>query len=561
MARILLVEPDNDNKYPPIGLMKIASYHKSKGDIVEFYKGKAPYILINKMDRVYITTLFTFYYHHTIDTIIHYSNYINGNKIYIGGIAATLLQHDFFKDTGLKNVIVGQLTDSSIIGYEDHINIDNLPLDYDILDDISYQYPAGDNFFIYTTRGCPRACNFCAVSTLEPKFKETNNIIEQITSIREKYGDKRNILIMDNNILYSEKLEDIVTNLISLGFAKENRTYIKPNSFEIIMGKIRRRQAAGNSWIQQEELLCEYLRQFKRKVTAKNTSEQFSDILNEINSADNKYEILFKYENILIEIIERYRYKKPLPRYIDFNQGVDVRLLNKKKMKLLSIISIKPFRLAYDNVNMTKKYTKAFQMAYDYGIRYFSNYLLYNYKDSPNDLWRRLHKNVQLYKEKPDIQAFSFPMKYAPIDRCDRNFIGKKWNKKFLSAINVIINVTRGVVAKEMDFFYKAYGNSEDEFIKILFMPNEFIKHRLFFEQKGYINLWSKCYNKLNDKEKCDLALLLSGEQDKNLTISKNIEKILPFYKITKNAASRNYLNLLNKNVELLGNTRLQHGI
>ena len=39
MEKILLVEPDYKNKFPPIGLMKIASYHRWKKDYVEFYKG------------------------------------------------------------------------------------------------------------------------------------------------------------------------------------------------------------------------------------------------------------------------------------------------------------------------------------------------------------------------------------------------------------------------------------------------------------------------------------------------------------------------------------------
>ena len=36
---ILLIEPNYSNKYPPIGLMKIASYHRSRGHNVVFYKG------------------------------------------------------------------------------------------------------------------------------------------------------------------------------------------------------------------------------------------------------------------------------------------------------------------------------------------------------------------------------------------------------------------------------------------------------------------------------------------------------------------------------------------
>ena len=36
---ILLIEPNYKNKYPPIGLMKIAAYHRQLGDNVVFFKG------------------------------------------------------------------------------------------------------------------------------------------------------------------------------------------------------------------------------------------------------------------------------------------------------------------------------------------------------------------------------------------------------------------------------------------------------------------------------------------------------------------------------------------
>ena len=60
MEKILLVEPNYKNKYPPIGLMKISTYFKVKGDFVEFHKGLMPQSEVIEFNKVFITTLFTF---------------------------------------------------------------------------------------------------------------------------------------------------------------------------------------------------------------------------------------------------------------------------------------------------------------------------------------------------------------------------------------------------------------------------------------------------------------------------------------------------------------------
>ena len=57
---ILLIEPWYKNKYPPLGLMKIAAYHGpyAKKDNVTFIKGEHDKSVLNKTwDRIYVTTI------------------------------------------------------------------------------------------------------------------------------------------------------------------------------------------------------------------------------------------------------------------------------------------------------------------------------------------------------------------------------------------------------------------------------------------------------------------------------------------------------------------------
>jgi hypothetical protein len=68
--RVLLVEPDYKPKFPPLGLLKIGTFHRNRGDEVSFVRGITSDL--EHWDRIYITTLFSFHHQKIIKTILHY---------------------------------------------------------------------------------------------------------------------------------------------------------------------------------------------------------------------------------------------------------------------------------------------------------------------------------------------------------------------------------------------------------------------------------------------------------------------------------------------------------
>ena len=68
---ILLIEPRYKNKFPPLGLMKIAQYHGPEGKRVNvhFAKGEDARVLEMGWDRVYVTSLFSFEWRKTADAV------------------------------------------------------------------------------------------------------------------------------------------------------------------------------------------------------------------------------------------------------------------------------------------------------------------------------------------------------------------------------------------------------------------------------------------------------------------------------------------------------------
>lgn len=532
--RVLLVEPNYKNKYPPMGLMKISTYHKMLGDEVRFVKGVDPNVDAAVWDRIYITTLFTFDFSISVETILHYMRLVDDvSSLYVGGIMASLMPENIVEATGIdrSHILTGLFTDTSVVGDNNDINVDQLPLDYDILEDVNYKYPAGDNYFAYTTRGCPNHCSFCAVPILEPNFHVTNNIVEQISVIDQKYGPKQHLLLLDNNVLNTPNLESLVDDLCAAGFGRGAK-YVDPGTYNIVMMRYHNGDRAEFL----DKKMIAYLDKFKKRIKSPEKLDTFLQIVIGAEEAEDYAGYMLEHEDELFPIVEKYRSKTPKARYLDFNQGVDGRKINDDNMIQLARLAIKPLRIAFDDIKLKDTYCAAVRTAHRHGIKEISNYILFNYKDKPEDLYERLKINIELNREL-GIQIFSFPMKYSPINRTDRSYIGVNWTKKSIRAISAILQVTKGVVAAGSDFFYKAFGNTLEEYFELLAMPRELIMFRHHFEENGTTAEWKKLYQSMSDEQKKELMEFTSHTvaELKQTPCPEQFREILPYYLIKYN--------------------------
>jgi hypothetical protein len=565
---ILLLEPNYKNKYPPIGLMKISTYHKLLGDNVQFFKGNLKDLLLERKqfeclgqlraistlnvehnlseltiqylrtkrliylaeiiayfpdedkskvesilkyyaynfkpvdywDRIYITTLFTFYWKITIKTIEFVKSIVSNNdKIFIGGVMASLLKNEIESETGILP-FDGLLDRPGILDYHNEIIIDELTLDYSILDEIDYKYPTKSAYFTFMTKGCTRKCSFCSVPKLEPTYKEKIESIDKFCEVTNTYGEQRNLLLMDNNVLASPKFPEIIQEIKDMGFYK-GATFEEPNQLDI---SIRNLKSGLNdkAYVWRGVAIIE---KFYKKLRGLN-KEKVGLLIEEfqISGVKNtsKESLVAIYPHIAT-LYERYRSKKTVLRYVDFNQGTDARYVTDELMQLMSEIPIRPLRIAFDHIGIQKQYIQAVELAAKHGIKELSNYILFNYQDKPSDFYNRLRINIDMGK-RLDINIFSFPMKYVPLfgeEAKDRKYVGKYWNRKFLRAIQSILNATKGIVAPGYDFFENAFGIDLDEFIEILYLPEQYIMNRKYCLNAGITEQWRNDFQSLDSFE------------------------------------------------------------
>ena len=491
--KILLIEPKYKNKYPPLGLMKIAAFHKSiMHDYVRFAKGKLPPALANtKWDHVYVTSLFTFEWAATIEAIEYAKTLVDSiGQITIGGIAATMLPEQIYEETGIHPVC-GLLNEPGKLGLPGDECIDQIVPDYSILDEIDYKYPFRDAYFLSATKGCGNKCGFCAVQTLEPTFIPYMDIKEKIKKIDKQFGPKKDLLLMDNNVLRSPKFNQIIDDIIEAGFGK-GATYTNPKTGKTI----------------------------KRYV-------DFNQGLDAMFLTDAKAERLG-------EIALR-------PARIAFDH-IEDRETYERALKLCAKYGITELS-NYVLYNSEDFGGKGHQYAAD------TPEDLYNRMRITLDLRDDINKNL------PDgskVSAFSFPMRYIPLSAHERGYVGSKWNAKFLRAVQCMLIPAQGKGVGSRSFFEADFGKEDKEFVRYLCMPEKLIAARGHFSIGGRgrkketeeeikcrrqiweknqrrINEWNRLYDQLGNDLNAFVALIGDNEflPEKWLGITSNLYKKL----------------------------------
>ena len=171
MGKILLI--DADSTIPNIALGKLSTYHKQRGDKVDFIQLNIPYYPTKKHVHHVINTRD---YDKTYCSVVFNNsiNYVQGDVIEFGGSGYSL-------DTWLPP------------------NIEGMKVDYSL-------YPDNDTSYGFITRGCIRNCYFCVVPKKE-------GMIHQVANVDDIVHHKK-VKFLDNNILSFIEHKKILQELV-----------------------------------------------------------------------------------------------------------------------------------------------------------------------------------------------------------------------------------------------------------------------------------------------------------------------------------------------------------
>jgi len=191
-VHVLLIEPAYYTRYPSLGLLKLASYHKLQRDTVELIRGCQP--ISRTPDKIYVTSLFTYAWKPVHEAVAYYKKAFPQAKVILGGIYATLMpEHAAL--SGADEIHCGLYDEAE----------DLLP-DYSLV-------PAWRHSIVFSHRGCVNRCPYCAVPIMEPSVGQIH-----VKSVRHLVAPGHSkIILWDNNLLGAINWRDLIAELKQIG--------------------------------------------------------------------------------------------------------------------------------------------------------------------------------------------------------------------------------------------------------------------------------------------------------------------------------------------------------
>lgn len=220
--KIALIDVDGGT-FPNLALMRIASYHKAKGDTVEWYS------TFDHYDICYMSKIFNF--------SPDFPYYINADKVVKGGT-----------------------------GYDIHSKlpqeIDNCAPDYSI-------YPQVDKHTAYgfITRGCPNKCKWCVVPIKEGGVTPYRDVDDIATDGRTR------LVLMDNNILASNYGLQQIEKIIDRGYRVDFNQALDARLVTMNIAK----RLAKVRWISHIRFGCDTHHQIEECENAMRLIDHYSD--------------------------------------------------------------------------------------------------------------------------------------------------------------------------------------------------------------------------------------------------------------------------------------------
>ena len=155
---------------------------------------------------------------------------------------------------------------------------------------------------------------------------------------------------------------------------------------------------------------------------------------------------------------------REMGKRVDFNQGLDARLYNEEKAKMLSGVKLDPIRFAFDGIKNEKYVLDAIRLAKKYSAKEIRFYVLYNFDDTPENFFYR----IDLLNRQ---RVLAFPMEYRSPDPAKMKYPGRHWDTALLRALklSLLFYYKRGMITESRNSFISIYGKNPKQFITKLY--------------------------------------------------------------------------------------------